>query len=227
MAIDDAEILARYGLDTFESPTFGNSDEVVIDAGSRKHAEQQNELGIEDLHDGSITQHSRLNRQGMNAGSEENGNEGGEDYDEDEDEDDEDDEYENERFKDPLSSNGVATHNVAFSDRDPLHVLPSVTAVLERKSDPRLLGDLTYRAKFSISHKSFSPTAFMQVVHSDTSYADLVQGTRLLRESVYQGSEALKILVHNNFDRFVDARSKIDLFYEEMKSRALNESAEY
>ncbi|KAJ1932900.1 Exocyst complex component S5, partial [Linderina macrospora] len=67
----------------------------------------------------------------------------------------------------------------------------------------------------------------MQVVHSDTSYADLVQGARLLRESMSQGSEALKILVHNNFDRFVDARNKIDLLYEEMKSRSLNETQEY
>ncbi|KAJ1661724.1 Exocyst complex component S5, partial [Coemansia sp. RSA 25] len=74
---------------------------------------------------------------------------------------------------------------------------------------------------------NFAPSLFMQVIHSDTSYADLVQGARLLRESVSQGTEALKILVHNNFDRFVDARNKIDLLYDEMKLRSLNEEAEY
>ncbi|KAJ1937704.1 Exocyst complex component S5, partial [Linderina pennispora] len=121
----------------------------------------------------------------------------------------------------------ATSHSVAISDRDPLHVHASVTQVLERKSDARALGDLQYRAKFSVSHKGFSPGAFMQVVHSDTSYADLVQGARLLRESMSQGSEALKILVHNNFDRFVDARNKIDLLYEEMKSRSLNSAQEY
>ncbi|KAJ2382360.1 Exocyst complex component S5, partial [Coemansia sp. RSA 2603] len=99
--------------------------------------------------------------------------------------------------------------------------------VLENKGDVNALSDMAYRAKFSVSNKNFSPPMFMQVVHSDTSYGDLVQGARLLRESVSQGTEALKILVHNNFDRFVDARNKIDLLYGEMKTRSLNEEAEY
>ncbi|KAJ2766014.1 Exocyst complex component S5, partial [Coemansia nantahalensis] len=89
------------------------------------------------------------------------------------------------------------------------------------------MGDMAYRAQFSVSSKGFSPAAFMRTVHNDTSYGDLVQGARLLRESVSQGTEALKILVHNNFDRFVDARSKIDLLYDEMKKRSLNDQAEY
>ncbi|KAI9504975.1 exocyst complex component Sec5-domain-containing protein [Coemansia spiralis] len=118
-------------------------------------------------------------------------------------------------------------HSTTISDRDPLHVHRSVSAVLESKGDAHSLSDMSYRAQFSISSKSFSPTSFMQVIHSDTPYADLVQGARLLRESVSQGTEALKILVYNNFDRFVDARNKIDLLYDEMKSRSLNEQAEY
>ncbi|KAI9475225.1 exocyst complex component Sec5-domain-containing protein, partial [Coemansia mojavensis] len=115
----------------------------------------------------------------------------------------------------------------AISDRDPLHVYQSVGAVLERKGDPQALGDMAYRAQFSISSRSFSPAAFMQTVHGDTAYGELAQGARLLRESVSQGTEALKILVHNNFDRFVDTRVKIDQLYEEMKTRSLNDRAEF
>ncbi|KAJ2003995.1 Exocyst complex component S5 [Coemansia thaxteri] len=232
--IDDAEILARYGLESFAAMKFGAGDESAADFGERSRIGQHSELGPGDTQDMSMTQQTRLahGRKGSSSSRrrrQTRGNDNGEyDYGYDDDErDDDDDEYGSGQYLDSMSSGGASAHNLAISDRDPLHIHQSVVAVLESKGDRHSLSDMAYRAKFSVSNRNFSPPTFMQVIHSDTSYADLVQGARLLRESVSQGTEALKILVHNNFDRFVDARNKIDLLYDEMKSRSLNEEAEY
>ncbi|KAJ2534628.1 Exocyst complex component S5, partial [Coemansia sp. RSA 1933] len=238
--IEDAEILARYGLDSFSITSYGDggggggsfdSSERLQGMDSPRHARHNHE------HEGSAGE--RRGRQGGFGGrSRSYGNRDGlyggdygdddADYDDEEEDDDDDDgNYRSNKNKDSAAANGGAAHGAHISDRDPLHVYRSVGAVLESKGDPHSLSDMAYRAKFSISSKNFSPAAYMQVIHGDTPYADLVQGARLLRESVSQGTEALKILVHNNFDSFVDARNKIDLLYDEMKSRSLNEQAEY
>ncbi|KAJ1723720.1 Exocyst complex component S5 [Coemansia erecta] len=218
--IDDAEILARYGLDSFANTAYGHGDDGASDMHSRGRSDKHGDMS--QSRDGS----SRGRRSRRSRGSYGGGGDGYADVGDVDDDDDEDDDDER-RFRDSVSGNGATAHSLAISDRDPLHVYQSVAAVLENKGDANALGDMAYRAKFSVSNKSFSPPMFMQVVHSDTSYGDLVQGARLLRESVSQGTEALKILVHNNFDRFVDARNKIDLLYGEMKTRSLNEEAEY
>ncbi|KAJ2331105.1 Exocyst complex component S5, partial [Coemansia sp. RSA 2681] len=233
--IDDAEILARYGLESFGAMSFGNGDETITDSSERSRSEQRGELVLDGTHDMSMTRQSRLghSRQGSSVGRRRrqargNGsNEYGDDDEDDDEDDDDEDEYGAGQYTDSMSAGGASAHNLAISDRDPLHVYKSVAAVLESKGDRHALSDMAYRAKFSVSNRNFAPSLFMQVIHSDTSYADLVQGARLLRESVSQGTEALKILVHNNFDRFVDARNKIDLLYDEMKLRSLNEEAEY
>ncbi|KAJ2726691.1 Exocyst complex component S5 [Coemansia sp. Benny D115] len=226
--IDDAEVLARYGLDSFASTTFGQGDDAAGDSHGRGRSENPEDLELDNMQGMSGSNGSRMSR--GRAGSTVSRNRrhrrtGG--YGEERDDDDDDEEYGGGQFRDTMSGNGAASHNLSISDRDPLHVYQSVAMVLESKGDTRALSDMAYRAKLSISNKNFSPVEFMQVVHSDTTYADMVQGARLLRESVSQGTEALKILVHNNFDRFVDARNKIDLLYDEMKSRSLNEQAEY
>ncbi|KAJ1813975.1 Exocyst complex component S5, partial [Coemansia sp. RSA 2598] len=200
--IDDAEILARYGLDSFATTSFGHGDDGASEMNGRARSEQHDDMDLENMRAFSGSRNSRLSqgRDGKIRGRRRrrggNGSRNG-DYDDDDDDDDEDG-----RFHDSMSAAGVSAHNLSISDRDPLHVYHSVSAVLESKGETNALSDMAYRAKFSISNKNFSPSAFMQVVHSDTTYADMVQGARLLRESVSQGTEALKILVHNNFDRF-------------------------
>ncbi|KAJ1668211.1 Exocyst complex component S5 [Coemansia sp. RSA 1813] len=232
--IEDAEILARYGLDSFSRTSYGDGggggsfddSERLQGVDSPRHARHN--------HGRENSTGERRGRHAGNGGRSGSYGDGGGQYegeydDEDDDYDDDDDDgsYRNNKHMGSVTANGVAMHGTPISDRDPLHVYRSVSAVLESKGDPHALSDMSYRAKFSISSKNFSPASYMQVVHGDTPYADLVQGARLLRESVSQGTEALKILVHNNFDSFVDARNKIDLLYEEMKSRSLNEQAEY
>lgn len=78
-----------------------------------------------------------------------------------------------------------------------------------------------------ITNKKFQPRQFLLQVHKDTSYNDLVAGEDRLRKGVDQRVEALKSLVHQNFDRFISAKSTIDHVYDEMKSKQLNQLQEY
>lgn len=77
------------------------------------------------------------------------------------------------------------------------------------------------------SNKSFNPRSFLLQVHKDTSYEDLVVGLQRLNVTIDQRSDALKSLVHSNFDRFVSAKNTIDHIHDEMKSKNLNEQEEY
>ncbi|KAJ2078072.1 Exocyst complex component S5 [Coemansia sp. RSA 988] len=229
--VDDAEILAQYGLDSFTNTVFGSGNTAANEDAGRRHSGQQDDAGLEGMQDLSISGR-RHQRADEDETSEHRRRHGGERkrhgaYEDDDGDDDDDDRYSNKQLHDSISGGEVAVHSLAISDRDPLHVYQSVATILESRGDREAMGDMAYRAQFSISNRNFSPAAFMQTVHNDTSYGDLVQGARLLRESVSQGTEALKILVHNNFDRFVDARNKIDLLYDEMKKRSLNDQAEF
>jgi hypothetical protein len=77
------------------------------------------------------------------------------------------------------------------------------------------------------SNKSFNPRSFLLQVHKDTSYDDLVVGLQRLNVTIDQRSDALKSLVHSNFDRFVSAKNTIDHIHDEMRSKNLNEAEEY
>lgn len=78
-----------------------------------------------------------------------------------------------------------------------------------------------------ITNKKFQPRQFLLQVHKHTAYNDLVAGEERLRRDVDQRAEALKSLVHQNFDRFVSAKNTIDHVYEEMKSKQLNQQQDY
>ncbi|KAJ2955817.1 hypothetical protein NQZ79_g8250 [Umbelopsis isabellina] len=77
------------------------------------------------------------------------------------------------------------------------------------------------------SNKSFNPRSFLMQVHKDTPYEDLVVGLQKLNITIDQRSDALKSLVHSNFDRFVGAKNTIDHIHDEMKAKNLNEKDEY
>lgn len=55
----------------------------------------------------------------------------------------------------------------------------------------------------------------------------MVLGEKRLRHGVDKRAEALKSLVHNNFDRFVTAKNTIDHVYEEMRTHQLNDEQDY
>lgn len=91
----------------------------------------------------------------------------------------------------------------------------------------RLVDICLLETTMMITNKKFQPRQFLLQVHKDTSYNDLVAGEERLRRGVDKRAEALKSLVHQNFDRFVSAKNTIDHVYEEMKSKQLNQQQDY
>lgn len=67
------------------------------------------------------------------------------------------------------------------------------------------------------SSKTFDPKTFLSTVHPDATFADLNAGNAFLKQSIEQRSEALKILVESNFDKFVAVKATTDGVYREMK----------
>ncbi|KAL4212827.1 hypothetical protein CU097_004625 [Rhizopus azygosporus] len=113
----------------------------------------------------------------------------------------------------------------ALDDSDPLGVYSSIFP--DEKSRNTNLTQLKEKATVMITNKKFQPRHFLLQVHRNTSYNELVQGEERLRRDVDQRAEALKSLVHQNFDRFVSAKNTIDHVYDEMKSKQLNQQQDY
>ncbi|KAF9196619.1 hypothetical protein BGZ49_002738, partial [Haplosporangium sp. Z 27] len=113
------------------------------------------------------------------------------------------------------------------------------------EDDPNIISDQTdllglvkgniFKAKnvrgdvnmISSTQKSFNPQRYLYAVHADTSYDDLCVGVDRLQASIAQRSSALKVLVQNNFDRFVSAKNVIDSVYDDMKEKTLNEAQDW
>lgn len=72
------------------------------------------------------------------------------------------------------------------------------------------------RSQISLSSKSFDPKAFLSTIHPDATFADLSRGVANLQSSIEGRSEALKVLVQDNFDRFVAVKATTDGVYKEM-----------
>lgn len=73
------------------------------------------------------------------------------------------------------------------------------------------------RNQVSVSSKTFDPKVFLSTIHPDATFADLSHGLNQLKDNIEQRSQALKVLVQDNFDRFVAVKATTDGVYREMK----------
>ncbi|TKY90944.1 hypothetical protein EX895_000942 [Sporisorium graminicola] len=104
---------------------------------------------------------------------------------------------------------GAASSMAVADDPDPLGLRSSMATFRGLPKDIKM--------QTSLSSKAFDAKVFLSTIHPDATFADLSHGIQHLKSSIDQRSEALKVLVEDNFDRFVAVKATTDGVYREMR----------
>lgn len=73
-----------------------------------------------------------------------------------------------------------------------------------------------------LSSVNFDARLCLRLVHQFTAYEDLVKANETLNENLQTRKNVLKLLVRENFDRFVNAKNSIDSVYGDMRIKGMN-----
>ncbi|SJX60772.1 related to Exocyst complex component Sec5 [Sporisorium reilianum f. sp. reilianum] len=117
---------------------------------------------------------------------------------------------------------GTASSTAVADEPDPLGLRSSMATFRGLPKD--------VKTQTSLSSKAFDAKVFLSTIHPDATFADLSHGIQHLKNSIDQRSEALKVLVEDNFDRFVAVKATTDGVYREMRdteSGPLQPQADY
>lgn len=73
-----------------------------------------------------------------------------------------------------------------------------------------------------LSSPNFDARLCLRLVHQYTSYEDLIRACDHLDLGIEARRIVLKLLVRENFDRFVNAKNSIDAVYSDMRAKGMN-----
>ncbi|KNC97690.1 uncharacterized protein SPPG_07153 [Spizellomyces punctatus DAOM BR117] len=110
---------------------------------------------------------------------------------------------------------------------DPLGIRDSILGRGRRGRGPLSRVEAEQYGALLITSRKFDAKHFLREVHKTTSYRDLELGADRLHAAIDHREDVIKNLVKTHFAKFVSAKSTIDSFYEQMRTKNLISSEDY